>query len=284
VNFLKISADALKEPLGGDARSAGISSDRMPAMPAMRRFEGRSVIVTGAASGIGAATAARFAGEGAWVLLADRDEAGLAAVAARLPDAIACRTDVSRAAEVEAMVRQAVDAFGGLDVLVNNAGIAAEGAPDTVTDETWRAVMATDLDGVFYGCRAAIPHLEKTQGAIVNTASVSGIGGDWASSPYNAAKGGVVNLTRALALDLGRRGIRVNAVCPSLTRTGMTEAMLQDEALVDAFRSRIPLGRVCEPEEVAAVIAFLASGDASFVTGTIMTVDGGVSASNGQPA
>jgi len=137
---------------------------------------------------------------------------------------------------------------------------------------------------VFFGCRAAIPHLEKTKGSIINTASVSGTGGDWGMSPYNAAKGAIVNLTRALALDLGRKGIRVNAVCPSLTRTGMTEDMLKDEALVAKFKERIPFGRVCEPEEVAAVIAFLASDDASFVTGANIAVDGGVSASNGQPA
>jgi meso-butanediol dehydrogenase / (S,S)-butanediol dehydrogenase / diacetyl reductase len=144
-------------------------------------------------------------------------------------------------------------------------------------------VMATDLDGVFFGCRAALPHLEKTKGSIVNTASVSGTGGDWTASPYNAAKGAVVNLTRSLALDLGRKGIRVNSVCPSLTRTGMTADMMEDEARLGKFRERIPLGRVCEPREVAAVIAFLASDDASFVTGANVAVDGGVSASNGQP-
>ncbi len=144
-------------------------------------------------------------------------------------------------------------------------------------------MIATDVDGVFFGCRAAIPHLEKTKGAIINTASVSGTGGDWGMSPYNAAKGAVVNLTRALALDLGKKGIRVNAVCPSFTRTGMTENMLKDERLVAKFKERIPLGRICEPEEVAAVIAFPASSDASFVTGAMIAVDGGVSASNGQP-
>jgi meso-butanediol dehydrogenase / (S,S)-butanediol dehydrogenase / diacetyl reductase len=191
--------------------------------------------------------------------------------------------DVSDSKAVDAMVATVVKRFGRLDVLVNNAGIFEGGDPAEITNEQWRKVMAIDLDGVFFGCRAALPHLAKTRGSIVNTASVSGTGGDWATSPYNAAKGAVVNLTRSLALDLGKKGVRVNSVCPSLTRTGMTSDVMEDEELLTKFRERIPLGRVCEPHEVAAVIAFLASDDASFVTGANVAVDGGVSASNGQP-
>lgn len=252
----------------------------------MHRFKGKVVIVTGAGSGMGEATAHRFSEEGANVVLVDRNADDVKRVAAELP---AERTmvqvvDVSQSSAVDAMISVVVAKFGRLDVVVNNAGVHEAGEPTDITDERWRNVMRTDADGVFFGCRAAIPHLEKTQGAIINTASVSGIGGDWGMSPYNAAKGAVVNLTRALALDLGRKGIRVNAVCPSLTRTGMTEEMLKDETLVSKFKERIPLGRVCEPREVAAVIAFLASDDASFVTGANIAVDGGVSASNGQPA
>lgn len=169
-------------------------------------------------------------------------------------------------------------------LLVNNAGTAETGDPTEIDDAAWHKVLSTNLDGVFFGSRAAIPYLIKSKGCIVNTASVSGIGGDWGMSPYNASKGGVVNLTRALALDLGKKSVRVNAVCPSLTRTGMTEDMLDNKELIKKFEERIALGRICEPEEVAVVIAFLATDDASFMTGSIVAVDGGVSASNGQPS
>jgi meso-butanediol dehydrogenase/(S,S)-butanediol dehydrogenase/diacetyl reductase len=249
------------------------------------RFHGKVVIVTGAASGIGEATARRFVAEGAKVALVDRDEASLEKVAKSLPadQVMVQAADVSDSRAVDGLVAAIVGHFGRLDVIVNNAGVHEGGDPASITDEKWRKVMSTDVDGVFYGCRAALPHIEKTRGSIVNTASVSGTGGDWGMSPYNAAKGAVVNLTRALALDLGKKGIRVNAVCPSLTRTGMTEDMMNDKNLLAKFAERIPLGRVCEPEEVAAVIAFLASDDASFMTGANVAVDGGVSASNGQP-
>ncbi|MTV18955.1 MULTISPECIES: SDR family oxidoreductase [Bradyrhizobium] len=249
------------------------------------RFEGKVVIVTGAASGIGEATARRFSSEGAKVVLVDREGKALEKVAGELPSdrTLMQIADVSDSRAVDDMVTSAVKRFGRLDVLVNNAGVHEGGDPAEITNEQWRKVMATDADGVFFGCRAAIRHLEKTKGSIVNTASVSGTGGDWEMSPYNAAKGAVVNLTRALAMDLGKKGIRVNAVCPSLTRTGMTEDMMGDKDLLAKFAERIPLGRVCEPREVAAVIAFLASEDASFMTGANVAVDGGVSASNGQP-
>jgi len=235
---------------------------------------------------MGEATARRFSEEGANVVLVDRQAESVNKVAAELPDerTMVQVVDVSQSFAVNAMVSMTVSKFGRLDVIVNNAGVHEAGEPAEISDERWQNVMNTDAGGVFFGCRAAIPHLEKTRGVIINTASVSGTGGDWGMSPYNAAKGAVVNLTRALAVDLGKKGIRVNSVCPSLTRTGMTKEMLKDEALVAKFKERIPLGRVCEPQEVAAVIVFLASDDASFVTGANIAVDGGVSASNGQPS
>ncbi|WP_128291092.1 SDR family NAD(P)-dependent oxidoreductase [Afifella aestuarii] len=250
----------------------------------MHRFNNKVVLVTGAASGMGEATARRFSSEGANVALVDLSDR-LEEVAGSLPTerTLSIRADVSKREEVDGTVRKTIDQFGRLDILVNNAGVLENGNPEDITDEQWHKVMKTDVDGVFYGSRAAIPELEKTKGSIINTASVSGTGGDWGMSPYNAAKGAIVNYTRALALDLGKRGIRVNSVCPSFTKTGLTEDMLDDKELVDAFRGRIPLGRPCEPEEVAAVIAFLASDDASFMTGANVPVDGGVSASNGQP-
>ncbi len=249
----------------------------------MDRFADKVVVVTGAASGIGAATAIRFAREGAKLVLVDIKD--LSDTSAKLSgkDFLAHSADVSDEKAVDGMVTAAVERFGKLNVLVNNAGVYAGGDPAKISTEDWRKVIATDLDGVFFGCRAAIPHLEKTGGSIINTASVSGTGGDWNTLPYNAAKGGVVNFTRALAMDLGKRGIRVNAVCPSLTRTDMTADMFKDEEMLKQFNERIPLGRPCEPEEVAGVIAFLASSDASFITGAMIAVDGGVSASNGQP-
>ncbi|WP_311221411.1 MULTISPECIES: SDR family oxidoreductase [unclassified Acidovorax] len=264
-----------------------VSSSTFSPQPAnlSQRFAGKVVIVTGAGSGIGAATARRFSQEGAMVAIADLSDDKLSATLADLPAerTLSQAADVSKWDEVQALVEATVKRFGRLDVMVNNAGIAVQGKVTEASIDDWQRVLATNVSGVFHGARAAMPHLIRSQGCIVNTSSVSGLGGDWDMSFYNTSKGAVSNFTRALALDHGRDGVRVNAVAPSLTFTGMTEDIKSNPELLAKFAERIPLGRGAEPEEIASVIAFLASDDARFVTGVVLPVDGGVSASNGQP-
>ena len=251
----------------------------------MADFTGKTVIVTGAGTGIGAATVRRFVRDGASVVLAGRRADKLSEAVSGLPSGqvLLQPTDVASEAACAALVAAAVARFGRLDVLVNNAGAGVFGSfMDTATD-TWRAMMATNVDGVIHCTRNAMPHLLASRGNVVNVSSVSGLGGDWGLSFYDASKGAVTNLTRALALEFGSRGVRVNAVNPSLTATDMAESVTGNAELMAKFADRIPLGRAADPAEIADVIAFLASDDARFVTGVNLPVDGGVSASNGQP-
>ena len=252
------------------------------------RFAGQVVVVTGAAAGIGAACARRFVVEGARVVLGDIDAGGAARLSRELDGgrgvAASHELDVSDAAAVEALVAGAVARFGRLDAIVNNAGIGSVGQAPDLALEDWRRTLAVDLDSVFYGCRAAIPRLrESGGGAIVNVASVSGLAGDHGLVAYNAAKGGVVNLTRAVALDHAHEGIRCNAVCPGATETPLSRGIRENPALAAEFGRLIPIGRIARADEVAAAIAFLASDDASYVTGVMLAVDGGLTAGTGQP-
>ena len=251
----------------------------------MNRFEGKAVIVTGAGSGIGAGTARRFLQEGAFVTLNGRREHKLRETIAGFDAAksLVHPGDVSVEGYVKRLVEDTISKFGKLDVLVNNAAFATFGPFAKTTTQDWRKLMATDLDGVYFACREALPHLLKTKGSIINLSSASGLGGDWGCSAYNAAKGAVTNFTRSLALEYGSRSVRINAVAPSLTSTEATAFLEKNKAAMAAFFDRIPIGRAAKPEEVAGVIAFLASEDAVFVNGVILSVDGGLHASNGQP-
>jgi len=245
-------------------------------------FEGKFAIVTGASSGMGAATARLLIQRGARVLACGRDRQRLDALATELgPCLIAHQTELSSQAEVEAMIAAAVDAFGGLDVLVNNAGIGSIGRAGEVTDESWRNVMTVDLDAVFWACRAALPHLVARKGCIVNTASISASSADYGFTAYNVAKAGVVALTRCMAIDYGKDGVRANCVSPGFIATPMNQSV--PAPLLEEFVARNPMGRVGSAEEVAEAIAFLASDRASFINGHDLIIDGGLSAHTGQP-
>jgi meso-butanediol dehydrogenase/(S,S)-butanediol dehydrogenase/diacetyl reductase len=252
----------------------------------MKRFNDHVVIVTGSGSGIGEATAVRFAQEGACVVLTGRTPEKLQRVASALDKdrTFICPGDVSEPAFAPSMVEKTVKRFGKINTLVNNAGIAISGPLLDKSVSDFRQVMAINVEGVVLCTQATMPELLKTRGSVVNVSSVSGLGGDWKLSFYNASKGAVTNFTRALALEFGGQGVRVNAVNPSLTRSDMTASIFAQEDLMAKFRERIPMGRAAEATEVAAAIAFLASADASFINGVNLPVDGGVSASNGQPA
>ena len=254
-------------------------------MTTSTRFAGKTVIVTGSSTGIGEGIERRFYAEGANVVINARNAEKCKAVADTLDPAraLVVAGDVSKSAFAGEIVTATVEKFGQLDTLVNNAGVAAPGLLAKQSDEDIDRVIDINVKGVLYMCRAAIPVLKKTQGSIVNISSVSGIGGDSTMPLYNASKGAVTNLTRGLALQVGMLGIRVNSINPSVTRSDMVEGIIENEAMLKAFMQRVAIQRVGEPEDIAAAAAFLASEDASFITGVNLPVDGGVSASNGQP-
>lgn len=251
----------------------------------MNRFDEKTVLVTGAASGMGLAAARRFLDEGARVVMLDIDEASLKEAAAQLPqDRVLVQVgDTADKETAAAAVKAAVARFGGLNILINNAGIASEGDIMKTSEADFERVMAVNVTGYFNMAKAALPELVKTRGSIVMTSSVSGLGGDWEMFAYNTSKGAVSNMVRAMALDAAKDGVRVNAVNPSLTKTGMTTEMLKDAGLVAKFKERMPLGTPEDPDGIAAAMAFLASDDARLITGVNLPVDAGLRASNGQP-
>jgi meso-butanediol dehydrogenase/(S,S)-butanediol dehydrogenase/diacetyl reductase len=252
------------------------------------RFDGKVALITGAASGIGAATASRLHAEGARLVLGDVKEEALAAFAKELDAGgrtlFTRALDVADCAQVEAFTQAGAERFGRLDIVFNNAGIGSFGRTPDLDPEQWRRTIDVDLHAVFYGCRAAIPHLRRAGGgSIINTASISGTGGDYGLAAYNAAKGAVLNYTRTLAIDHARENIRANAVCPGPIDTPLARPLLAHATIAREYRERIPMGRVGTAEEVAAVVAFLASDDAAYVTGAAIVVDGGLTAATGQP-
>ncbi|WP_414980876.1 SDR family NAD(P)-dependent oxidoreductase [Congregibacter sp.] len=254
-------------------------------MTQSERFAGKTIIVTGSSGGIGEGIVRRFHAEGANVIINARNAEKCEAVAATLDAArtLVVPGDVSKSAFANEIIRAAVERFGGLNTLVNNAGVGGASMLHKTDDDEIDRIIDINVKGVMYLCRAAIPHLRESGGSIINVSSVSGIGGDSMMPVYNASKGAVTNLTRGLALQVGGMGIRVNAINPSITRSDMVEGITSNDALMQAFMQRVALGRIGEPEDIAAAAAFLASEDASFITGVNLPVDGGVSASNGQP-
>ena len=248
------------------------------------KLKDRVVLITGAGSGIGHQTALACAREGAKIVAVDLDEAAAAKTCAAIGagDAIAVQSDVSRAADCERMVRRAEEDFGRLDVLFNNAGISHIDDDDAVNTEedVWDLTMDVNLKGVFLGCKYGIPALRRAGGgASVNTASfVALLGAATPQLAYTASKGGVLALTRELAVIHAREQIRVNALCPGPLRTELLMKYLDTEEKLNRRLVHIPMGRFGEAEEIARTVVFLASDDASYITGTSFVVDGGITA------
>jgi 3-oxoacyl-[acyl-carrier protein] reductase len=238
---------------------------------------GKVALITGGSGGIPRATAALFRRLGAHLVLGDLDPAALEAVAAALPEAqgriVTTRMDVTQRAEVDAAVALAGREFGGIDILVTGAGLYAEQEVATMTDDDWRRTLAVNLDGVFYACRAAMPLLRRG-GAVVNIASMAGHRGSVRHAHYAACKAAVLGFTRSLVHELSPRGVRANCVSPGIIATPMTEAIMRDNGA--ALIAATPMKRFGTPEEVACVIAFLASDAAGFVTGETIHVNGGI--------
>ena len=251
-------------------------------MPASPLFDltGTAALVTGGNGGIGRGIALGLAAAGASVMVAARNTEKNSAVLAELralgvrAEAVAC--DILEGASIEAAVQATVDAFGRLDILVNNAGVAGGGRPEEITDEVWDRVVDTNLRAVFQCCRAAHPHLKAGgRGKVINIGSMYSIFGSARVLPYSASKGGVIQLTKSLAVAWARDGIQVNAILPGWITTEMTAGVATSGTMHDSIVARTPAGRFGEPEELAGAAVFLAAHASDFVTGVVLPVDGG---------
>lgn len=252
----------------------------------MKRLEGKVALITGAGSGIGRSSAKLFAEEGAKITVVDIDAKGgeetVKMIRKAGGDAVFIQADVSKAADAERMVKRTVEEWGGLDILFNNAGVYVESATAELSEEDWDRLMAVNLKGPFLGSKYAIPQMIKQgDGVIINTASDWGIIGWPKAAAYCSSKGGLILLTKSLAMELAPYNIRVNSLCPAAVATPINIAWMSKMPKEEAdqmIKSRIPLGRMSKPEEQAYGALFLASDESSYVTGTIFLVDGGSTA------
>jgi 3-oxoacyl-[acyl-carrier protein] reductase len=234
-------------------------------------LEGKRALVTGASRGIGRAIAAELAGAGAEVVIGYRSGSDEAQALAAELGARAVQADVSSAEDAARLVEDA----GDLDILVNNAGLTRDGLLARMSDDDWRTVIDTNLSSVFYTCRAVTrPMMRKRSGSIVNVSSIVGVHGNWGQTNYAASKAGIIGFTKSLARELGSRGVRANVVAPGYVKTQLTD-VLPEEA-TKAMLDNTPLGRLGEPEDVAGAVRFLCSDEASFITGEVLLVDGGL--------